>query len=87
MSQFYDSHLGSSLKGSKLPTLRKGGHSSIVSDRSSESSATKYLDAVQYMSPNSDETEKKAPGSVQGSEKAKGVVSGEPNFHLSVLMT
>ena len=38
------SHLGSSLKGSKLPTLRKGGHSSIVSDRSSVSSATKYLD-------------------------------------------
>ena len=36
-------HLGSSLKGSKLPTLRNGGHSSIVSDRSSESSATKYL--------------------------------------------
>ena len=45
MSWVKRGHLGSSLKGSKLPTLRKGGHSSIVSDRSSVSSATKYLNA------------------------------------------
>lgn len=36
-------YLGSSLKGSKLPTLRKGGQSPGDSDRSSRSSATKYL--------------------------------------------
>ena len=62
----------------------------MVSDRSSVSSATKYLDADGMNSkprnPNRKERAKKAPGSVQGGEKAKGVVSGEPNFHLSILM-
>ena len=30
---------------------------------------------------------KKTPGCVQSSEETKGVLSGEPNFHFSVLMT
>ena len=30
---------------------------------------------------------KKTPGCVQSSEETKGVLSGEPNFYFSILMT